>query len=279
MAYSNPDLLVGPEWLHENGADDSVVVIDCPWHQASYGRAHVPGALCRPGHAYVKGEDDSGNPKLHLPSPEEFQKLAFELGVGPDTRVVAYDDWGTLFATRLWWVFRYHGHANVKVLDGGWQGWVAAELPVSYETVPAREAPTLTPRLQSNRFVSAEELMAGHSGLQVIDARSDDEYQGKASHGNERVGHVPGALHLEWNRLLENSTDPQAVRRFRSPEEIQAILSATGVDPTGETVTYCQAAVRATFVAFALELAGQNPARVYDGSMAEWANRDDTPLE
>ncbi len=277
MTY--PESLVSPEWLHENRGDDSIVVVDCPWEQSSYARAHVPGALCRGGHAYVKGEDDSGNPKLHLPSFEEFQKLASDLGVGPETTVVAYDDWGTLFATRLWWVFRYYGHAQVKILDGGWQGWVSAGLPVSYETVPAREAPALTAQLQPDRLISVGELMEGHASLHVIDARSDDEYHGKAAHGNERVGHVPGALHLEWNRLLENSKDPQAVRRFRSPEEIQAILSATGIDPGAETVTYCQAAVRAAFVAFALELTGQGPVRVYDGSMAEWANRDDTPLE
>jgi len=68
-------------------------------------------------------------------------------------------------------------------------------------------------------------------------------------------------------------------RTLKSAEEIESLLKGAGVDGTKNIVTYCQAAVRATFTAFALELMGYNPAKVYDGSMAEWANRDDTPLE
>jgi thiosulfate/3-mercaptopyruvate sulfurtransferase len=91
--------------------------------------------------------------------------------------------------------------------------------------------------------------------------------------------HIPGALHLEWSQLLENSNDGEAVRTFKSAEDIEALLGRAGVDSSKNSATHCQAAVRATFTAFALELMGFNSAKVYDGSMAEWANREDTPLE
>ena len=71
----------------------------------------------------------------------------------------------------------------------------------------------------------------------------------------------------------------EAVRRFRSAREIVALLEKTGVARDKTVVTYCQAGIRAALGAFALELAGYPRARLYDGSMAEWANRDETPLE
>ncbi len=84
---------------------------------------------------------------------------------------------------------------------------------------------------------------------------------------------------MEWNQFLNNSTDSEAVRNFKSAEQIHALLDSSGVDKDKTIATHCQAAVRATFGAFVLELMGYPPAKVYDGSMAEWANLDDTPLE
>ena len=136
-AYPRPDLLVTPDQLAGLGDDPGVVIADCAWDGTAYGRAHIPGARLRPGHAYVKGEDAEGNPGLHLPGAERFVEMMAELGIGNDSRVVLYDDWGSLFATRLWWLLRYYGHDNASVLDGGWQGWLAAGKPVSCETAPA----------------------------------------------------------------------------------------------------------------------------------------------
>ena len=109
--------------------------------------------------------------------------------------------------------------------------------------------------------------------------RSDDEYVGKDDRGNKRAGHIPDSIHLEWNKFLENSEDPEAVRRFRSAEEVGELLDDYRIDKNQTIVTLCQSGIRASLVAFALELLGYPTAKVYDGSMAEWANLDDTPLE
>ena len=84
---------------------------------------------------------------------------------------------------------------------------------------------------------------------------------------------------MEWNLLLENSDDAEAVRSLRSAEEIQLAFDKAGISKGKTTVTHCQAAVRGAFMAFAIELMGYPVPLVYDGSMAEWANIDDTPLE
>ncbi|MCH8029580.1 MAG: sulfurtransferase [Candidatus Dadabacteria bacterium] len=282
MEYPNPDILVSPHWLMEHKDDSDLLIVDCPWDSGSYARAHIPGALCRPGHAYVKAVDGEGNQSWFLPTQSEFEKLTVDLGIGANSTVVMYDEWGTIFATRLWWVLKYFGFDNAKVLDGGWQGWVSAGLPVSYTSQsPSNPAEPFVPSPNPRRLATLDELLAKYNdtGWQVLDVRSGDEYHGRADHGNKRVGHVPGATHLEWNLLLENSTDAEAVRCFRSADEIQEIFNKFGVDKTAAIVTHCQAAVRATFMAFALELLGYPVPRVYDGSMDEWANLDDTPLE
>ncbi len=282
MSNVNPDHLVSPAWLKENMDNPDLLIIDCPWDGGSYTRAHIPGAVRRPGHPYVKAKDSKDKLSKILPGTVEFKEFAMEMGIGSESKVVLYDDWGSIFATRLWWVLRYYGHDNAKVLNGGWQGWVAAGFPVSCKTSrPSTIVKTFEPRPHPERIATLEELKENFNNAdwQVLDVRSEDEFNGRAAHGNKRVGHIPGAVHLEWNRLLENSKDPEAVRSFRSAKEIKTILDRAGVSDRSIVITHCQAAVRAALVAFTLELLGYPIPKVYDGSMAEWANLDNTPLE
>ncbi|HSG30402.1 MAG TPA: sulfurtransferase [Thermodesulfobacteriota bacterium] len=281
MSYPNSDILVSPAWLSEHLDDPNIVIVDCPWAADAYTKAHIPGAVCRPGHCYLKSTDSHGNMSIFLQNESEFEKLCGELGIGADSTVVVYDEWGSIFATRLWWMLKFYGHTNAKVLDGGWQGWVDAGYPVSYKKPEVSASSDFKVTAYPELLIELDELKQNYSNdnWQVLDVRSEDEYNGKAAHGNKRVGHVPGAIHLEWNRFLNNSTDSEAVRNFKSAEQIQALLDGSGVDKNKIIATHCQAAVRATFGAFVLELMGYPPAKVYDGSMAEWANLDDTPLE
>lgn len=282
MGYANPDLLVGPQWLHDHLDDPNLVIVDCPWEYYSYTRAHIPGAVCRPGDPHIKAIDQDGVESVLVASESEVQKLLSDLGIGADSTVVAYDDWGSIFATRLWWVLKYYGFHNVKVLNGGWQVWASSGLPISCVTPkPSEVTNPVTLKANPNVLITRVELLEKYqdADCQVLDVRSDAEYEGTAAHGNSRVGHVPGATNLEWCRFLENSHDAEAVRTLKSAEDIQALLNGAGVNGSKNVVTHCQAGVRATFTAFVLELMGYNFPKVYDGSMAEWANRNDTPLE
>lgn len=282
MDYANSDMLVSPEWLNQNKEDPNLVIVDCPWEYYSYTRAHIPGAVCRPGHPYIKALDDEGGQTVLVAGPSEVGKLLRDLGIGAGSTVVAYDEWGSIFATRLWWVLRYYGFDNVRILDGGWQNWVSQGFPISFKTEePVEVTDPVDLETNPDLIVTHEELMNNHAdpAWQVLDVRSDDEFHGRAAHGNTRMGHVPGAVHLEWNQLLENSSDAEGVRKFKSSKEIEMLLNEAGVDGAKNIATHCQAAVRATLTAFALELMGYNAIKVYDGSMAEWSNREDTPLE
>jgi thiosulfate/3-mercaptopyruvate sulfurtransferase len=109
----------------------------------------------------------------------------------------------------------------------------------------------------------------------IWDVRADDEWEGTGARGNARTGHIPGARHLEWTHLIEEAP----AHRFLPLEEMRASLAASGIDPAAIEVVYCQSGIRAALGTFVLRLLGNDRARNYDGSMAEWANLEDTPLE
>lgn len=267
-----PDLLVSTGWLadHLDGAGRDFVLIDAG-EAVAYRRAHIPGAVGLP-HPYLKGSQDRG----HVMPPAEFEELAASLGISNDTPVVIYDDNASLHAARVWWVFDYYGHRDLRLVDGGFNAWLD-EGRVLTSLVPRMPRGSYLPGPQRAAVCTLDELktaVEGPAAPQVWDLRSDGEWTGAELRGNQRGGHIPGAKHLEWRSLVQG---PPA-RRFRPREEIVAMLREAGIDPAAPTITYCELGIRAAFGAFVLRLLGNHVARNYDASMNEWANRPDTPL-
>lgn len=209
-------------------------------------------------------------------SPGDFEQLMGKLGVSNDTTVVTYDDNNALVASRLWWVLKYYGHTKARVLNGGWHRWLTEGRPVTFHAtrVPAG---TFTARPDASLIADAEYLKANHTAesCQVLDARTDQEWDGTNDRGNKRVGRVPGAKHLEWLNFVAKDD----CRMFLPAEELERMVREAGFTPEKATITYCQGGIRAAHAAFVLDLLGWDNIRVYDGSMRDWANRDDTPLE
>lgn len=266
--YARHELLAEPALVWERRGDPALRLVDCGTVEA-YRRAHLPGAVRLPVHHWLKDPADS----LHVLGPEPFAAVMGSLGIGADVTVVAYDDAGGVHAARLWWALTYYGHTDVKVLHGGWQRWRAEGRPTTdLETVPL---PTrFTPRPTQGARCGLDELLRRlkDPGFQVLDARSEGEYLGFVNEGNRRAGHIPGAINVEWKRFLTS----EALPTLRPARELQALLQTAGLEPDAEVVTHCQAGVRGAY-AFVLTLVGYR-ARLYDASMAEYANRDDTPL-
>ncbi len=271
--------LTTAEWLSENYQEDNIVIVDCHWDSNAYLRAHIPNAIMRPGHPYIKSEDAEGNPEKHMPDPEQFELLMNRMGIDADSTVICYEEWHNHFATRLWWLLRYYGHDKVAILNGGWQAWVEKGFPVSMSTHNPLPTEGFKAQVSLDRFVGLDELLINYSNSewQVIDVRSDGEYNGSENPGNNRSGHIPGALHLEWNSMLKS--DEKNVHYLRPKEDMERLLSDAGVSKEKTTVVHCQSGVRATFMAYCLDLLQYPNVKVYDGSMGEWANLEETPLE
>jgi thiosulfate/3-mercaptopyruvate sulfurtransferase len=271
QGYAHPELLAEPDWLWEHRDDPKVRVIDCASLE-KYRRAHIPGAVGLPVHVWIK-ETEGG---VYVMGSEAFADLMGQLGVTNDTTVVTYDDWISAYATRLWWVLKYYGHSNAKVLNGGWQRWVSEGRPVTFrETVV--EPGHFTPRPDESIMCRHDYLMSkvDEPGVQILNVLPETFYRGiENPFGNKRVGHIPGSRNIPSEWFLTD--DDRHV--FKPAAELQAILTEAGLSPTNESIIHCHAGVRTTVGFFALSLLGWDRVRAYDASMAEWANRDDTAL-
>ena len=230
QGYTHPEFLVDAAWVDGHKGDANVVIVDCDV-EAGYNRGHIPGAVMVPDN--FEKNPDTG--RVHIMSPEQFAAMCQGLGIGDDTLVVTYDNAQGLTAARLWWALNYYGHTNVKVLNGGWRRWVSEGLKVDFTRPSANTRVKFTPKANEAIMCRLDELKDGYNKPDVVvwDVRSDGEWDGSASRGNKRVGHVPGAVHLEWFNMIDRET-----HQFKPAEEIRRILAEHGITPDKNVYAY-----------------------------------------
>jgi thiosulfate/3-mercaptopyruvate sulfurtransferase len=201
----------------------------------AYRRAHIPGAVFSEAHPYKSAE----NHRLVM-GPEAFAAAMSALGIGPGTTVVAYDSNGAVSAGRLWWCLRYYGHAEVRVLDGGWPRWLAEGRPItmaesSFESLRMSGKGTFVPQVDESQLATADDVLAaaGNPDVVILDVRSDREWEGIDARGNPRAGHIPGAVHLE-NKLSMAADEAAA---FKDPAALRQLFESCGITPEKEVIT------------------------------------------
>ena len=234
--FVNPDVLATTEWLGAHLDDPDLVIVDCDMFD-SYQRAHIKGAVGIKVHHYIKHPDYANDPKGHplVAEPNVAKDIFESMGIDDSTTVISYDSNGSLWAARFWWVLNYYGHANAKVLDGGWKKWFDEGRAVSVDSNVPGDA-TFTPKTQDDLVCSLDRAIERieDGDTLFLDVRSDGEWNGRNDRGNSRAGRVPGSVHVEWLNFV--NTD--RYQTFKSPEEINQILSEAGVTPEKEGVTY-----------------------------------------
>lgn len=234
-----------------------------------YAAAHIPGAVYLDWTSDIVDETDPV-PAQAAP-PEKLKRILEEAGIGDDHEIVAYDSHpASQFATRLWWLLRYYGHDNVRVLNGGWKKWQAEGRPTNAEK-PELPRGSWTPQVRPAWRVTAEEVNTDTDSV-LLDARDEAQYSGQIRRGT-RGGHIPKAKHLPREALLT------AEGTFRQPSEIRALVEHSGANPDKRTIAYCNGGVAATSVLFALSMLGYTNLSNYDGSWNEWTEREDLPIE
>ena len=228
--FAHPEFLVDAAWVAAHLDDPNVVVVDGDV-AAGYQRGHIPGAVLVPDNY----EKDPASGRVHILPPEPFAAMCQNLGIGDDTLVVAYDNNQSLYAARLWWALNYYGHSQVKVLDGGWRQWIAEGRPVSFDRPNPRSGATFTPRVDDSIMVRVDELKAVCRLADAVlwDVRSDGEYSGANDRGNQRAGHIPGAVHLEWFNVMEPDS-----HRFKPAAAIRQLLNQHGITPDKAVFAY-----------------------------------------
>lgn len=285
-------MLVTAEWLSIARQSDDVVILDCTVivYDQDDGRKDS-----RPGLAEYHVEHIAGarfadllsdfsikrrNARFGIPSATEFAKAAAKLGVSNDTKLVVYSTSSPLWATRLWWLFKYFGHENVAVLDGSLHEWKAAGLPLETGDMPQIQHGDFRARVHTDRLALKSDVLSTVTSpdqtSKVIDVLSPDYYAGKAGniYGYTRLGHIKRAINLPAETVLTDDG-----KSFRSTAEIQALTEAQIGPLQTPVITYCGGGIAATQLAFALEMAGFSDVKVYSGSLQEWSADHDLPME
>lgn len=241
-----------------------------------YSQAHIPTAL----HAHLdndlSGLKTGSNGRHPLPAAADFVGWLGAHGISSGDSIVAYDRSGGMYAARLWWLLRWMGHENVRVLDGGWQAWVSSGGPVSHELPHWAPVNYGAPTAGNHQWVDAdfiEKNLIQRTSL-LVDARGAERFSGAVEPIDPRGGHILGAV----NRPCTDNLGADG--HFKSAEalamEWQRVLAGT---PSSQMVSQCGSGVTACHNLLALEVAGLPAGRLYPGSWSEWCSDPLRPIE
>jgi thiosulfate/3-mercaptopyruvate sulfurtransferase len=271
-----PGPVVDVDWLRDHLDDPHLRVADVRWALSGppgrdrYDAGHLPGAV------FLDAEDELSSPgegpgRHPVPAPDKLARVLGERGIGDGHVVVAYDDAGGSIAARLWWLFRHYGHdGRCAVLDGGIAAWTDAGLPLS-TAAPNHPAARWTPGPARDDLVDTGTVEASLGGpTLLLDARAAERYRGETEPIDPRPGHVPGARSAPWSDNL----GPDG--RFLLPDALRRRYEALGAGQR-PAIAYCGSSLTATHDLLAMELAGIEGGRLYEGSWSHWSSDPDRP--
>ena len=279
--YHDPSVLVSTEWVSAHLDDPTIRIAECDEDILLYDIGHIPGAVKLDWHTDLQNQI-----RRDFVSRNEFEGLMDAVGITNETTVVFYGDRNNWYATYAFWLFKYYGHKDCRVMNGGRAKWEAEGR--AYETsvtnyassgYVAQEPDSSIRAFRDDVMQLLPRVEAGESAL--IDVRSPQEYSGEVIHmpgypqeGAQRAGHVKGARNIPWAMAAN------ADGTFKSPDELRGIYEAQEVTGDKEVIAYCRIGERSSHTWFVLTyLLGHVNVRNYDGSWTEWGSLVNVPIE
>lgn len=280
LSETRPEVLVDARWLQQNLHDPRIRILELGQSYEEYLQAHIPHAL------YLDWLTDITDPdrpdQYMILSRQALEQLLGRLGITRDSIVVIYDTMTNRLSTRMFWTLRYYGHIQLRILDGGMQAWSRAGFAYT-DALPGIAATDyvidqINPDLAADRIYIEQRLR--DDDFTLVDGRPADQFTGdapgKVFHtGSEhaRRGHIYGAKNIPWSlNFNEDGT-------FKPVEQLRDLYELRGIQSGQTIVTYCNEGLHAAPPWFVLsELLGYEDVRLYDASMSEWANLEDTRM-
>ncbi len=276
--YAHPEVLVTTDWALEHLKDKNLRFVEVDVDTKQYDSGHIEGAV---GWNWQTQLQDQV--RRDILTREQLAEFLGASGITPQTTIILYGDHNNWFAAYAFWLLKYYGHNDARLINGGRKKWEAEGKPLTKEVLsyPKVTYPPSKPlaELRATRDYVNGILNNGKQGL--VDVRSADEYTGKViapsgmSETAQRGGHIPGAKNIPWSMAVKEDGT------FKSSDELKRLYEEKGITPKlKEVVTYCRIGERSSHSWFVLKyLLGYPNVRNYDGSWTEWGNLIGAPIE
>ncbi|MBB1258780.1 sulfurtransferase [Streptomyces alkaliterrae] len=257
-------IMTASELLSELSGETPPTLLDVRYEMAGppgrdlYEAGHLPGAVFVDLDAELAGRPGPAG-RHPLPDPADFGAAMRRAGVRADHPVVVYDGGNGWGAARAWWLLRWAGHPDVRVLDGGFARWRG---PVGTDG-PRPEPGDFTPEPGGMRLLDAEGAAALARRGVLLDARTAERYRGETEPIDPVAGHIPGALSAPTGENVDDGG------LLLPADELRARFKRLGAVPEAEVGVYCGSGVSAAHQVWALAVVGLNAA-LYVGSWSEW---------
>jgi thiosulfate/3-mercaptopyruvate sulfurtransferase len=286
IQYVHPEVLVDTQWLEEHLNDHSIKIAEVDYDsQSNYDIGHIPNS-----YLIDWKKDINHDITRDILALDKYQELIGRIGINDDnTTLILYGDFNNWFAAFAFWVFKYYGYKDIKLLNGGRKKWLEEDRPITKDIPPKvigiynnGKSIEVDGSIRvflndiKNALVSRRKFQ-----IRLVDVRSPAEYSGQITAPPEyptehaqRGGHIPGAQNIAWAQTLnEDGT-------FKTAEELSKLYQDHDISPDNEVITYCRIGERSSHSWFVLKyLLGYSDVKNYDGSWTEWGNTIGNPIE
>ncbi|MGQ0795191.1 MAG: sulfurtransferase [Nitrosopumilaceae archaeon] len=280
MSYANPEVLTDTESVSKNISNNKIKIVEVDYDpENAYKQGHIPGA------SLIWWKRDINDPITRdIVNKKQFEELMSRNGIMPENEVILYGDFNNWFAAFVFWVFKYYGHKNVKIMNGGRKKWeIEKKSYTKDESNISKTNYVAQPPDEGLRayLFDVRRALDKHDTV-LVDVRSAKEYTGEITAPPEypmehaqRGGHIPSAKNIPWATAV-NDLDGT----FKSVNELKQIYETKQVTPDKDVICYCRIGERSSHTWFVLKyLLGYPQVRNYDGSWTEWGNMIGNPVE
>jgi thiosulfate/3-mercaptopyruvate sulfurtransferase len=281
MEYVHPEVLVDTQWVEDHLKETNVRIAEVDYDpKANYQLGHIPGAVL------FDWKEDINDPiSRNILSRDSCEKLLRRAGVNTDTTLVLYGDFNNWFAAFAFWVFKYYGTPDIRLMNGGRKKWLEEDRALTKDVplnLPEGNFKASPPDENIRIFLDeVKKALDQKPKVKMVDVRSPKEFTGEIlappeypTEHAQRGGHIPGAENVPW---------AQAVREdgtFKPREELEEMYRNKGITPDKDIIAYCRIGERSSHTWFVLKyLLGYPNVKNYDGSWTEWGNMIANPIE
>ena len=271
--------LVSTNWVYKNLKNRKLVILDCSWHMSrekrnakkEYDKMHIKNTYF---FDIDKISDIKTNLPHMLPSQRKFEEKVRSFGINQSSLIVTYDVKGIFSSPRVWWMFKYFGHNNIFVLNGGLKKWLKEKKPVTNKKTYFKKGNFIS-QLSKEFLVTKNEVLESinRKNSLTFDARHKDRFNGKVKEPRKdlRSGHIPGSKNIFWGNLINRKGT------LVSKKKINNLFNKSPIK-NKKIITSCGSGITACILSLSLLHGLKIQTSVYDGSWTEWGQNKKLPI-